>query len=164
MSEHDAVIRAMHPSDWPDVERIYRQAVADGNSTFQTESPSFEEWDAAHHKVCRLTAVQDGHIVGFCALSPTSSRQAYCGVAEVSIYVAKTDRGHGIGKRLLGELCLQSEDAGFWSLYACVFSSNTVSIALHRSCGFREIGYRERIAKDRFGVWQDTVLLEKRRK
>lgn len=33
---------------------------------------------------------------------------------------------------------------------------------MHKKCGFREIGYRERIAKDRFGNWQNTTLMELR--
>lgn len=60
------------------------------------------------------------------------------------------------------KLCEETEKAGYWSLYSAIFSINKASIALHKKCGFREIGYREKIAKDRFGVWQNTTLMERR--
>lgn len=81
---------------------------------------------------------------------------------EVSVYVDENFRGKGIGTGLLKKLCAEMKNYGYWSLYAAVFSSNEASIALHKKCGFREIGFRERIAKDKFGRWQNTTLLEYR--
>jgi len=54
-----------------------------------------------------------------------------------------------------------SEQAGYWTLQAGTFPENLASIALHHKCGFRTIGYRERIGQ-LSGVWRDTVLLERR--
>lgn len=42
--------------------------------------------------------------------------------------------------------------------------NNITSIKLHESCGFRMVGYREKIAKDKFGEWRNTVLMERRSK
>ena len=56
----------------------------------------------------------------------------------------------------------ESEKQGYWSLYSVIFSVNEASIRLHQKCGFRVIGYREKIAKDRFGSWQNTTVMEKR--
>jgi len=50
-----------------------------------------------------------------------------------------------------------------WTLQASIFPENVASIALHKSCGFREVGKRERIGKMN-GVWRDTLLLERRSK
>jgi phosphinothricin acetyltransferase len=80
----------------------------------------------------------------------------------MSIYVDQEYRGHGVGTALVNELIKKSEKAGFWSIYSAIISINKASIALHKKCGFREIGYRERIAKDRFGEWQNTTLMEYR--
>ena len=156
------VLRPMTGEDWPQAAAIYRQALEEGRSTFQTLCPSWEEWDRGHLPVCRLAAEEAGRLAGWCALSPTSSRECYRGVAEVSIYLDRAFRGRGVGRMLLERLCAQSEKEGIWSLYAAVFAQNQASIRLFRSCGFREIGYRERIARDRFGQWQNTVLLERR--
>lgn len=152
----------MTEKDWYYVCNIYKEALAEGKSTFQTECPTYEKWDAGHLQDCRMVITVGDEIAGWCALSPTSSRDAYRGVAEVSIYVAAKFRSKGLGTALLNKLAEDSRKEGIWCLYAAIFSINEPSIALHKKCGFRVIGYREKIAKDRFGCWQDTTLLEKR--
>ncbi len=102
-------------------------------------------------------------VVGWAALSLVSGRCIYAGVAEVSVYVAASTRGLGAGKVLLPALIEESERAGIWTLQAGIFPENRASIALHKSCGFRELGYRERIGQ-LDGVWRDVVLLERRSK
>ena len=89
----------------------------------------------------------DGKVAGWCAISPTSSREVYKGVVEVSIYVDVDCRSRGLGEALLERLCEESEEKGYWCLYASIFSVNEASIRLHKKLGFREIGYREKIAK-----------------
>jgi phosphinothricin acetyltransferase len=103
----------------------------------------------------------DGQVVGWAALSPVSRRQVYAGVAEVSIYLAASVRGQGLGKVLLQALVEASEQAGVWTLQASIFPENVASITLHKACGFREVGYRERIAQHH-GVWRNTVMVERR--
>lgn len=154
----------MEPGDWPWVADIYRQGLESGKATFATECPDYSQWDGAHLPLYRFVAVINGQVVGWTTLSPTSSRWVYRGVAEVSVYVDSAAQGRGVGTTLLETLCRESEGQGIWSLYAAIFSTNAASIALHRKCGFREIGYRERIAQDRFGVWQNTTLMERRAK
>jgi phosphinothricin acetyltransferase len=157
----DFTIEAMRPDDWPAVEKIYLEGIAEGNATFETESPGWAKWNAGHHAYSRLVAKVGDRIVGWAALSPVSSRQVYRGVAEVSIYVAESVRGKGIGRSLLAELICQSEQNGIWTLQAGIFPENTASIALHKSFEFHEVGVRERIGQlgDR---WRNTVLLERR--
>jgi L-amino acid N-acyltransferase YncA len=154
-------IEAMKPADWPRVRAIYREGIATGNATFEIAVPDWANWEKAHRPDCRLVARLDREIIGWAALSPVSSRCVYGGVGEVSVYLAESVRGQGIGKALLTALIEESEKAGFWTLQAGIFPENVVSIALHRSCGFREVGRRERIGKMN-GVWRDTVLMERR--
>lgn len=90
--------------------------------------------------------------MGWVALSSTSSRSVYVGVAEVSIYIAEEAQGRGIGTQLLRQAITESEAHGIWTLPSAIIQQNTASIALHRTCGFREVGYRERIARDGQGV------------
>ncbi len=155
--------REMFEQDWDAVSAIYREALSSGIATFETVCPSFDVWDRTHLKVCRFVALADDHTVaGWCALSSTSTRWAYRGVVEESVYIAEAFQGMGLGALMLEHLLAESEKYGYWCIYAAVMASNAASIALHKKCGFREIGYRERIAKDRFGNWQNTVLFEKR--
>lgn len=158
----EITIREMKAEDWSDVSRIYSQALVEGKSTFETNCPTYETWNANHLIDCRYVAVAEGQVVGWTAISPTSSRECYRGVVSLSIYIDQECRGKGIGKKLLTHLCTESERNGYWCLTAGIFSINEASLHLHKSCEFREIGYRECIAKDRFGVWQNTVMLERR--
>ena len=153
-------IRELRPDDWPAVREIYEDGIRAGDATFETETPSWEGWDAAHPQL-RLVAERDGSIVGWAALSPASARRCYRGVGEVSVYVAEKTRGSGIGRELLDRLVERSEHAGYWTLTAGVFPENEASIRLHRACGFREVGVRERFGESG-GVWRDVVLLERR--
>ena len=106
-------------------------------------------------------AEADGSVVGWAALSPASDRCCYEGVAEVSVYVAEASRGGGVGRTLLERLVERSEDAGYWTLTAGVFPENEASLRLHKACGFREVGLRERLG-ELAGVWRDVILLERR--
>jgi phosphinothricin acetyltransferase len=155
-------IRDMSEADWEQVSDIYLEGINSGNSTFETEAPGWDVWDVDHVKSCRLVVVGEGKVVGWAALSPASSRCVFTGVAEVSIYLAQDYCGQGIGVRLLEELIRCSEDRGFWSLQSGIFPENAVSLALHRKCGFREVGLREKLGKMHNGTWRDVVLMERR--
>lgn len=155
------IIRPLHPADWPDVRRIYAEGIATGNATFEQAAPEWEEWDAGKLAAPRLAAEVDGAVAGWAALSPTSKRHVYRGVAEVSVYVAAAFRGQGVGRRLLSQLVEQSEAAGVWTLQAGIFPENQASVHLHEQCGFRIVGVREKIGR-MHGVWRDVLLMERR--
>jgi L-amino acid N-acyltransferase YncA len=154
-------IRPLVPLDWPSVRAIYLEGIATGNATFETEAPEWAEWDAKHLRDARLVAVADGRVAGWAALSPVSSRCVYAGVAELSIYVAAAVRGRGVGKSLLHALVRESEAKGFWTLQTGIFPENQASLALHKKCGFRIVGRRERIGQ-MGGRWRDVFFLERR--
>lgn len=155
-------IQGLLPEHWEAVKSIYEKGIATGNATFQTSAPaSWVLWDQAHLPHSRFVAITNDKVVGWVALSPTSARECYKGVCELSIYVDPEFSGKGIGHLLMQALVSSSEKNGVWSLYSSTFPENTVSIALQKKFGFREIGYRERIAQQN-GVWRNTVLLERR--
>ena len=159
----DLQIRALKPADWPEVRRIYAEGIATQNATFETVIPEWHLWDAAHRKDCRIVANEGSQVLGWAALSGVSSRKVYAGVAEVSVYVGTSGRGRGVGKLLLQSIIRESEAAGIWTLQAGIFPENAVSIALHKSCGFREVGVRKRVAQ-LAGIWRDVMSLERRSK
>jgi phosphinothricin acetyltransferase len=152
----------MKPEDWNAVEAIYLEGINTKNATFQKEAPTYEEWDKSHVKNCRLVAEWNGIVVGWAALSPYSSRCVYSGVAEVSVYVKADCRGQKVGEMLMRDLIEESEEEGIWTLQSGIFEINKASQALHKKMGFRMVGYRERIAQDHDGEWQNTVLMERR--
>jgi phosphinothricin acetyltransferase len=154
-------IRPFVPTDWPAVLAAYEEGLETGQATFETTAPTWEQWDAAHSSHARLVATADDTVCGWAALTPLSRRKVYSGVAEVSVYIRSEVRGRGVGRLLLTSLIRESEAAGIWTLQASIFPENTASVGLCLSCGFREVGRRERIAQHA-GVWRDTVLLERR--
>lgn len=156
-------IRNLLPSDWDSVKSIYDKDIATGNATFQTNAPSWEEWDSSHLSTCRIVAVLDDKVLGWAALTPVSSRCVYAGVAEVSVYVDPEQSGKGTGLALLEELVALSEAEGIWTLQAGIFPENIGSLRIHEKAGFRTLGVREKIGKQN-GLWRDTVLLERRSK
>jgi len=157
----DFDIRAMRSDDWLAVRDIYSEGIATRNATFETGTPEWMKWDSAHLPDCRLVARDSRRILGWAALSPVSSRRVYSGVAEVSVYVAAEARGRRVGKMLLQSLVEQSERYGIWTLQAGIFPENVPSLALHASCGFREVGLRQKLGR-RDGIWRDVLLLERR--
>lgn len=158
----DVIVRAMERKDWDTVAAIFQEGIDLKTSTFHQEVPPYEEWDASHTTDCRLVAVHEDQVIGWTALSPYSSRKVYSGVAELGIYIKTEFRGRKVGEKLLSALIEESEKQGYWTLQAGIFEINRASIALHEKVGFRMVGYRERIGKDNNGVWQNTVLMERR--
>jgi phosphinothricin acetyltransferase len=153
----------MGAEDWRAVARIYRAGIAAGNATFEHSVPDWESWRASRlEEPCLVARDEDGNVLGWAALTPSSSRPVYRGVAEVSIYVDPGHARRGIGRALLLALVEASERAGIWTLRAGIFPENEASIVLHERCGFRQLGTHERIGQMPDGRWRDVVLYERR--
>ncbi|HEX3693585.1 MAG TPA: GNAT family N-acetyltransferase [Solirubrobacteraceae bacterium] len=153
----------MRAEDWPAVARIYGAGIATGNATFESEVPAWESWRSARlAEPCLVARDGEGTVIGWAALTPTSARAVYAGVAEVSIYVDPSLAGRGVGRVLLEALVQASEQAGVWTLRAGIFPENVASIVLHERCGFRLVGKQERMGRMPDGRWRDVVLYERR--
>lgn len=157
----------MTGDDWPSVRRIYTEGIATGNATFEAEPPDWERFDSGKLAYGRLVAVdQDQTIIGWAAVAPTSTRDAYRGVVEHSVYVAGSAQGRGVGRLVLQAMIKECEAAGAWTIQSAIFPENTASLALHQSVGFRVVGRRERIARMAHGPWagqwRDTIVIERR--
>lgn len=157
---------------------IYRLGIETGNATFETEPPEWAKFVAGklpEHRYVALAGNGAGDgplaregapggetaVVGWVACGRVSDRCAYAGVVEHSVYVHPDARGQGVGRLLLAKLLDSTERAGIWTVQSGIFPENTASLALHRACGFREIGVRERIGR-LHGVWRDVILVERR--
>jgi L-amino acid N-acyltransferase YncA len=155
------LIQPMADSHSGQVLAIYQAGVDEGDATFETQAPAWADFNAAKLPDHRYVATDAGRVLGWVAVSPVSSRCAYAGVVEHSVYVDPAARGQGIGRGLLAALVRSTETAGIWTIQSSLFPENAASRALHRSAGFREVGTRERIAQHH-GRWRDTILIERR--
>ncbi|HEY3405002.1 MAG TPA: GNAT family N-acetyltransferase [Ohtaekwangia sp.] len=156
-------IRLFKSHDWIAVRNIYEQGLLTRNATFETHVPDYDSWIKKFHPHLLWVAVENHQVIGWAGLQPVSVRKVYEGVVEVTIYIDNGSAGKGVGSTLMKHLVEESEKAGIWTLYASIFPENTASIRLHASNGFREIGYREKIAQ-LDGKWRNTVLFERRSK
>ena len=156
-------IKPLDYSHWPAVSKIYTEGIKTKMATFETTCPSWEEWDLHHHKFCRFVICEENNVIGWTALLPVSKRMVYKGVAEVSIYISSESQGKGVGKLLMLHLLNEVEKFGIYTLQCSLFPENQISRALHSACGFREIGYREKVAKSG-NEWRNTILMERRSK
>jgi L-amino acid N-acyltransferase YncA len=155
----ELIVRDLQPDDWTEVAAIYRDGMRGGLATFETEVPPAERWFAEHS--IRVVAEIDERVVGWAACGPASSRWAYRGVAESSVYIARDHQSRGVGRVLMERLIEKSENAGIWTIQTSIFPEHAASLKLHHRVGFRVVGVRRSIAK-RDGLWRDTVLLERR--
>ena len=141
---------------------IYRAGIDEGNATFETDVPGWEQFDAAKLAAHRFVALDhDGSVLGWVAVSAVSERCVYAGVVEHSVYVSPSARGRRVGRALLEALIASTEAAGVWTIQSGIFPENAASAALHLAAGFREVGRRERLGQHR-GIWRDVVLIERR--
>lgn len=111
----EIVIDQMKAEDWKQVLEIYHYGMETRNATFEMDEPdwkSWEDWNQDHLQACRLVVREGERILGWASLLPISAREAYQGVAEVSIYLHKDSVGKGIGTKLMQALIEASEAAG----------------------------------------------------
>lgn len=151
----------MNDTDGPRVLEIYSMGIETRNATFETSVPSWKDWNSRHLKHSRFVYEENELVLGWIAFSQVSSRFAYRGVAEVSIYIDLKYGGKGIGSKLMGIGIQSSEENGIWTIQSSVFPENAATLKLHQKFGFRIIGKREKIAS-LDGIWRDTILLERR--
>jgi phosphinothricin acetyltransferase len=153
----------MSSADAGRVLAVYQAGLDAGDASFETDAPSWAAFDAAKLPGHRHVATTDdtGELLGWAAAGRVSSRGAYAGVVEHSVYVAPEARGRGVGGALLQALIDSTEAAGIWTIQSGIFPENTASLRLHERKGFRVVGIRERIGRQH-GRWRDVVLVERR--
>jgi L-amino acid N-acyltransferase YncA len=158
-------VRPMQDLDARAVLEIYQAGIDEGDATFETQVPSWADFDAAKLSAHRFVAVDpdSDEVLGWIAAAAVSTRVAYTGVVEHSVFVRPSARRRGVASVLLGMFVGSTERAGIWTIQANIFPANRASVVLHTGQGFRVVGLRERLGQHH-GVWRDVLLLERRRK
>jgi phosphinothricin acetyltransferase len=155
-------IRPMENGDGMKVLAVFAEAVKGNDATFETNVPTWSEWQKMHLPAHRFVAVESSKVIrGWAALSRFSERREYAGVVECYIYVRSDVRRTGVGTALLEALIKATEAQELWTLQAHIFPENEAALGLYQKHGFRVVGVRERIGRHR-GAWRDMLLLERR--
>ena len=153
--------RRATPADAPMIAHIYNEGIADRVATFETSPRAAEEIQAWFDGAHPIVVVEDEQaIVAFASTSTYRPRACYAGIAEFSVYVARSQRGRGAGRLAMEALIDAAEQAGLWKLVSRVFVENVASRNLLRSLGFREVGIYEKHGR-LDGVWRDVVIVER---
>jgi L-amino acid N-acyltransferase YncA len=155
-------VRPAEPADTDAVAAIYNHGIAERQATFETRARRPQEVAAwlEEGRPFLVAADDDGSVLGFARVSPYSMRRAYAGVGEHGVYVDPAARGRGVARALMEALAGAAEAAGYHKLTSRVFTTNAASLALHRACGFTEVGVQRRHGR-LDGEWKDTVLVER---
>lgn len=157
-------IRLVERRDAEAIREIYNREVQESTVTFDLVPRTPAEqlaWIDAHsggHPA--LVAVDAGEVIGFASVSPYRSRPAYATTVEDSVYVRRDLQGNGVGAALLRALVDRTRDHGFHAMIARIVGGHASSIALHRRCGFEEVGVERQVGR-KFGQWLDVVLMER---
>ena len=157
-------IRDAIRDDAPAIAAIYNQGIADRLATLETEERTPEErlaWlEARGPRYPVIVAESNDRVVGFGSLNIFNARAAYNHVADFSLYVERSWRNKGVGRRLLQALTERARQLGYHKLVLSAFPFNPAGLALYRKSGFRVVGvYKEQGFLD--GRWVDTIIMEK---
>src|SRR6059036_2765370 len=150
--------------DAPAICTIYNQGIDDRVATLETELRDAEErrrWLSSRGTRYPVVAAEArGQIIGWSSLNPFNPRRAYDHVADVSVYVERSWRGRGVGRRLLGRIEELAREIGYHKMVLAAFPYNTAGMALYERVGFVTVGiYREQGLLD--GKWVDVIIMEK---
>jgi phosphinothricin acetyltransferase len=154
-------VRALESRDGMKVLAIYAEALKGADATFETNVPTWTEWNRAHLPMHRLVAEEGKKILGWTALSKFSERREYAGIVECHTFVRADTQRQGVGTALLAALIKATEAQGLWTLQAHIFPENAAALDLHVKAGFEVVGTRARMGRHR-GRWRDVLLLERR--
>lgn len=154
-------IRRALPADLPAVSAIYAREALEGDATFDTAPRSMDAWEekltGGDHF---LVAEHEGDVVGYASSSTFRPKPAYGHTKETGVYVAPGHQGLGIGRGMYAELLALLEADGVHLAVAGVALPNPASLALHRSCGFEQVGVMREVGR-KFDRWIDLAWLQK---
>lgn len=146
------LVRDAIEKDIDSINSIYNYEVLNGVATFDTEPKTCEErleW-LNHHssKYPCIVVEKDEKTLAWGSLTQYSTRKAYDGTCEISIYVDKDSRGMGLGKVIIAELLERAKNNGIHVILSRVAGENEASKTLHINFGFelvgilKEVGYK----------------------
>lgn len=159
------MIRMAAEPDIPAILDIYAPYVENTVYSFEYSAPTLPVFTQRFQTITErfpwLVWEEDGKVLGYAYGSAPFHRAAYNWCAEVSIYIAPSAQGKGIGRRLYAALEQLLALQGFQVVYSIVTSGNSASLAFHKAVGYRFLaefpacGFKH-------NRWHGIIWLEKR--
>lgn len=144
------MIRPVTAADASAIAAIYNHYVTDTIITFETEPVSAETIATRIGSVTGggypwLVAEHDGEVVGYAYGGLWKERTAYHGISEITLYLAPSATGKGVGKQLYGELLPLLQAQGLRGVMAVIALPNDASVAIHERFGLTQAGLFKRV-------------------
>lgn len=158
-------IRRAANADLDAIRRIYNEGIADGVATVDDRPKDIAEiaaWWTLHDGRYAVLVACDaaGAVAGWASLNPYAQGCAYSGVADLSIYVARSARHTGAGSALLAALERCAKENAFHKIVLFTLPANSAARALYVKSGYREVGvFRDQGLRD--GAFVDVLAMEK---
>lgn len=157
------MIRPGTPADLPALTAIYNAYVQSSPATFDDvpftdRSEWFSHYGQAPYFL--LVAEVDGVVVGYATSSPHRPKAGYRSSVETSVYLSPTAIGQGLGRALYDALLPLVDAAGVHRCLAGIALPNDASVALHKRCGFTEVGVFTEVGT-KFGRYVDVAWFER---
>jgi phosphinothricin acetyltransferase len=139
---------------------VYGPYVSDTTISFETVPPDASEMARRMRAAIEWIVADDaGDVLGYAYAGRHAARAAYRWAAEVSIYLAPSSQGRGLGRALYTELFVRLAARGYRMATSCITVPNPASVGLHAALGFTPVGtFRDIGWKD--GSWRDVLWMQ----
>ena len=158
------LIRPATASDLPEIAAIYADEVHTGVATFDLEPRPLEAWEdrlASTEPGDHLLVAEDvGEVVGYASSWAYRPKAGYRHTRETTVYLAPGWPGRGVGRAMYDDLLARLAADGIHLALAAVALPNPASLALHRACGFEEVGVMREVGR-KFERWIDVMWLQR---
>lgn len=157
-------VRSASRDDLEAIRRIYNEGIEDREATLETDAKSPEEfaawWGEHDGRYAVLVAIDGEDVLGWASLNRFSHRCAHAAIADLSVYIARSHRGRGIGYALLTALEREAVKGDFHKIVLHALNSNERGRRLYEKAGFGEVGvFKDHGKLD--GRYVDVVAMEK---
>jgi phosphinothricin acetyltransferase len=160
----ELIIRDANEDDLPAILDIYNDVILNTTAVYSELPHTLQmrkDWyqERINNNFPVFVAVMDNEIAGFCSFGHFRAWPCYRYTAELSVYVSALRRGKGISKLMLQSLIERAGQMNIHALLAGISADNEISINLHQSFGFVEVGHFKEVGY-KFGRWLDLKFLE----
>lgn len=151
-------------ADLPQILAIYNEVIRNSTAVYSEEEFTAARggtwFDAKLANGFPLIVARDAAgIAGFGTFGEFRAWPCYHRSVEHSVHVRVDRRGQGVGRALVVELLARAAADAKHVMIAGIDADNAVSIGLHRSLGFNQVGHFHEVGF-KFGRWLDLVFME----
>jgi L-amino acid N-acyltransferase len=164
MNDLGSVIDTASRHDLAQILAIYNEVIRNSTAVYSEEefTPARgETWfdTKTGHGFPMIVARDASGITGFGTFGEFRAWPCYRHSVEHSVHVRLDRRGQGVGRALVVDLMARAATMGKHVMIAGIDADNAVSIGLHRSLGFTNVGHFHEVGF-KFGRWLDLVFMQ----